>query len=161
MPLSFATRARAQEKSPTYHDFQEPERTLLLSSGLLDCSRQDRFVQKKRLYPLDCLLCHFGNQLAPQFFMAAAQLRPKRRKLPYRMRTVGLQLRRHGCGPDHLTISLGLNWALTLSGLFPSKSSQNLRFVHSINECLVVVNVEQTPVDPAGPHCYRDGTKTC
>jgi hypothetical protein len=93
--------------------------------------------------------------------MAAAQLRPKRRKLPYRMRTVGLQLRGHGCGPDHVNNFVRSELGFDVKWFIPLQIQSNLRFVHSINECLVVVNVEQTPVDPAGPHCYRDGTKTC
>jgi hypothetical protein len=72
---------------------------------------------------------------------------------------VGIQLRGQSCGPDMLTrvrseLGFGVKW------LFPSKSSRlcgctvDKRLAYGQPRVL-------TPVDPAGPHCYRDGTKTC
>jgi len=50
---------------------------------------------------------------SPAIITAAAQPQLQRRLTPYRMKTVGLQLRGQTCRPDKLIV-LGLNWALAI-----------------------------------------------
>ena len=55
--------------------------------------------------------------------------------------------------------ALGLNWALALVVNFLQiqlalRLYNNKHLAHNQPESI-------TPVDPAGPHCYRNGTKTC
>ena len=122
------------------------------------------FVEKEMFISAEIASAIIQLQLASPAIkhMAAAQPQPKRR-FAYRDAGVGLQLRGHTCGPDNC--SLGLKWALTLKwNVSPSKSNLaiaekrttqiNILHDHGVRKCV-------TPVDPAGPHCYRDRTKTC
>ena len=72
------------------------------------------------------------------------------------MKTVGLQLRAQTCGPDahHVRSEMGFDYV----DLFLQIQSALQPY---INKHLAGQPGAVTPVDPAGPHCYRDGTKTC
>ena len=41
------------------------------------------------------------------------------------------------------------------------KLSENVHTIKNIYPADFSSELCATPVDPAGPHCYRDGTKTC
>jgi hypothetical protein len=62
---------------------------------------------------------------------------------------------------------LGLKWALTLKWnaltlqIQLGKLSKNVHAIKNIYPADFSSELCATPVDPAGPHCYRDRTKTC
>jgi hypothetical protein len=92
--------------------------------------------------------------------LAAAQPQPKRR-FAYRDAGVGLQLRGHECGPDAVRSELGFDvkvecfsLQIQLGKCGNVLNKQTFLHDHGVRKCV-------TPVDPAGPHCYRDRTKTC
>ena len=81
--------------------------------------------------------------------------------MPYRNDGVGLQLRGHKCGPDVVRSELGFDvkvecfsLQIQLGKLRKMYYIINILHGHGVRKCV-------TPVDPAGPHCYRDRTKTC
>ena len=95
--------------------------------------------------------------------MAAAQPVPKRR-----IRLTGMMGLASNCGDMYVDLiellMLGLNWALTLKwNVFPPnpvRQNCGKYVLHNKHSCMVSTE-PRTPVDPAGPHCCRDRTKTC
>ena len=71
---------------------------------------------------------------------------------------VGLQLRGQTCGPDVFTfvrseVGFGVKWLIPPNPVgFALYNNKHLAYDQP---------EETTPVDPAGPYCYRDRTKTC
>ena len=78
---------------------------------------------------------------------------------------IGLQLRGHTCGPDriaHVRSEMGFDVCGIVLPPNPVKTKTSTERTHEINIYPTdSARSVTSPVDPAGPHCYRDGTKTC
>ena len=110
---------------------------------------KETFISRKT--PSEC----FGDKASPQFYRR--RLNPNRKgAMPCRNEGVGLQLRAHTCGLDAVKSELGFDVCGYNLPPNPEKANCEYKNRHprTITECI-------TPVDPAGPHCYRDRTKTC
>ena len=70
---------------------------------------------------------------------------------------VGLQLRGQTCGPNDNQIRSETGF--DICDVPPNPVG--FVAVPSVSVWLEISQELLTPVDPAGPHCYRDGTKTC
>lgn len=124
-------------------------------------------IKKKRLYRITYLLLEFSYNCQPRnFHMAAAQPLPKRR-----LRLTGMTELASNCGDTYVDLTncsvrseLGFD---VQSGMFlpPNpirhKNARNNFVPHKKRRSAVSKRGVTTPVDPAGPHCYRDRTKTC
>jgi hypothetical protein len=108
---------------------------------------------------LELLLNSFSYKLAPQLTIWR-RLNPNRNgALPTGMRVLA-----SNCGDTYVDLIIAirseLGFDVNVVHSLQIQLGTRMRFTinilhdHGVRKCV-------TPVDPAGPHCYRDRTKTC
>jgi hypothetical protein len=117
------------------------------------------FVRKEMFISAESASKRIQLQLATPQLTHGGGSTPTKKAIRLRDAGVGLQLRGHTCGPDAVRSEMGFDvkvecFSLQIQQGKVRKRTKNKHPAWSARN-------HTTPVDPAGPHCYRDRTKTC